>query len=270
MPLVSIILPTYNGNKSRLSEAINSILSQTFSDFELIIINDASTNDIETTILRYAEQEPRIVYVKNDINLKLTATLNKALWLAKWEFIARIDDDDIRIDTEKLQKQVNFLKEYQEYGMCGAKWIISINEEGEKLWTTQMRSSNREIKTNLLASNQFTHSSIMIRKSVLDQLGNYNPLFNLAEDYELWCRVWTQYKLANIDTQVACRQNSKSVSRKAEWKQKILAFKVAWKYREYFPGKFRAFLLRIISFILSPKLISKILSVIKKRWKSLT
>ena len=213
MPLVSIILPTYNGNKSRLSEAINSILSQTFSDFELIIINDASTNNIETTILRYAEQEPRIVYVKNDINLKLTATLNKALWLAKWEFIARIDDDDIRIDTEKLQKQVNFLKKYQEYGMCGA--------------------------------------------------------FNLAEDYELWCRIWTQYKLANIDTQVACRQNSKSVSRKAEWKQKILAFKVAWKYKKYFPGKFRAFLLRIISFILSPKLISKILSVIKKRWKSL-
>ena len=270
MPLISIILPTYNGNKSRLSEAINSVLSQTFSDFELIIINDASTNNIETTILRYAEQEPRIVYVKNDTNLKLTATLNKALWLAKWEFIARIDDDDIRIDAEKLQKQVNFLKEYQEYGMCGAKWIISINEEGEKLWTTQMRSSNREIKTNLLASNQFTHSSIMIRKSVLDQLGNYNPLFNLAEDYELWCRIWTQYKLANIDTQVACRQNSKSVSRKAEWKQKILAFKVSWKYREYFPGKFRAFLLRIISFILSPKLISKILSVIKKRWKSLT
>ena len=133
MPLVSVILPTYNGNKSRLSEAINSILSQTFSDFELIIINDASTNNIETTILRYAEQEPRIVYVKNDINLKLTATLNKALWLAKWEFIARIDDDDIRIDTEKLQKQVNFLKEYQEYGMCGAKHIISIDEEGKEL-----------------------------------------------------------------------------------------------------------------------------------------
>ena len=153
--------------------------------------------------------------------------------------------------------------------MCGAKHIISIDEEGKELWTTQMRSDNKEIKTNLLASNQFTHSSIMIRKSVLDQLGNYNPLFNLAEDYELWCRVWTQYKLANIDTQVACRQNSKSVSRKAEWKQKILAFTVSWKYREYFPGKFRAFLLRIISFILSPKLISKILSVIKKRWKSL-
>ena len=154
--------------------------------------------------------------------------------------------------------------------MCGAKHIISIDEEGKELWTTQMRSDNKEIKTNLLASNQFTHSSIMIRKSVLDQLGNYNPLFNLAEDYELWCRVWTQYKLANIDTQVACRQNSKSVSRKAEWKQKILAFKVAWKYREYFPRKFRAFLLRIISFILSPEQISKILSVIKKRWKSLT
>ena len=79
MPLVSIILPTYNGNKSRLSEDINSVLSQTFSDFELIIINDASTNNIETTILRYADQDPRIVYVKNDINLKLTATLNKAL-----------------------------------------------------------------------------------------------------------------------------------------------------------------------------------------------
>ena len=83
MSLVSVILPTYNGDKTRLSEAINSVLMQTFSDFELIVINDASTNDIETTILKYVDQDPRIVYVKNDINLKLTTTLNKALSLAK-------------------------------------------------------------------------------------------------------------------------------------------------------------------------------------------
>ena len=86
MPLVSIILPTYNGNKSRLSEAINSVLSQTFSDFELIIINDASTNNIETTILRYAEQEPRIVYVKND---KQNENLLQELMMTIFELIQR-------------------------------------------------------------------------------------------------------------------------------------------------------------------------------------
>lgn len=108
-------------------------MSQTFADFELIIINDASTSDIETTILKYAAQDSRIVYIKNEKNLKLTATLNKALGVAKGAFIARIDDDDIRIDKEKLEKQVAFLKENSEYGMCGAMWIISIDEEGKEL-----------------------------------------------------------------------------------------------------------------------------------------
>lgn len=269
MPLVSVILPTYNGNEIRLWEAIDSVLSQTFPDFELIIINDASTNDIEATILKYADQDSRIVYIKNEKNLKLTATLNKALGVAKGTFIARIDDDDIRVDKQKLEKQVAFLKKNSEYGMCGAMRIISIDEEGNELWTTQMRANNEEIKANLLASNQFTHSSIMMRKAVIDQVGSYNANFNLAEDYELWCRIWTKYQLANIDTQVACRQNTQSVSRKGEWKQKVLAFKIAWKYKTFFPGKFRAFLLRTISFVFSAQQISWILSLIKKRWKSL-
>ncbi|MDR2190691.1 MAG: glycosyltransferase [Candidatus Peribacteria bacterium] len=82
-PLVSIILPTYNGNAKRLSASINSVLSQTYIHFELIIINDASTNGIETTILEFANKDKRILYVKNERNLKLTKTLNRALTIAK-------------------------------------------------------------------------------------------------------------------------------------------------------------------------------------------
>lgn len=129
-PLVSVILPTYNGKRARLIEAVNSVLSQTFSDFELIIINDASTNDIEHTILELQAKYQRIVYIKNEKNLKLTKSLNKAIGFAQGRYIARIDDDDVRIDREKLQKQVEFLEKNKEYGLCGSQ-AISINEIGE-------------------------------------------------------------------------------------------------------------------------------------------
>ena len=117
-PFVSIILPTYNGNHIWLSQAIESVLSQIYENRELIIINDASTNNIEYTILEYQEREPRIKYYKNESNIQLTKTLNKGIALSKGMYIARIDDDDIWFDPMKLEKQIKFMEANQNVGLC--------------------------------------------------------------------------------------------------------------------------------------------------------
>ena len=119
----SIILPTYNGKTERLSEAINSVLAQTYQNWELIIINDASTNNIEKTILQFAKKDKRIKYIKNEQNMKQAASRNKWIKQAKGRYIAFIDDDDIWSDPKKLDKQVNFLENNPDHGLCGTSTI---------------------------------------------------------------------------------------------------------------------------------------------------
>src|SRR5574344_639787 len=106
MPKISVVMPVYNTDETFLRESIESILNQSFKDFEFIIINDGSTNNAEDVILSYKDE--RIRYYKNDINLKLIKTLNRGLLLAEGEYIARMDSDDISLPT-RFQTQVEFL-----------------------------------------------------------------------------------------------------------------------------------------------------------------
>ncbi len=250
-PLVSIILPTYNWKSEWLSESINSVLNQTFKDFELIIINDASTNDIEDTIQKYKKQDPRIVYLKNDKNLQLTKTLNKWIEHAKWKYIARIDDDDIRANRDKLEKQVKFMENNSDYWLCWAWIIINIDEGWKIINKIETRLSDSEIRNHFLQSNQFAHSSILMRKSILDEVWVYNPDYNKAEDYELWCRVWIKSKFVNLkDVELKYRINSNWVSMKNFFYQKKLTLRICVKYRMYYPNFIRALILRLWDLIL--------------------
>ncbi len=101
---ISIILSTYNGSRY-IRESIESVLSQSYKNFEFIIINDCSSDRTEEIILQYQKKDKRIIYIKNETNLKLTESLNKWIRASKWEYIARIDDDDIWLKN-KLEKQV--------------------------------------------------------------------------------------------------------------------------------------------------------------------
>lgn len=264
-PIVSIILPTYNWKAGWLSESIDSVLNQTFKDFELIIINDASTNDIEKTIKEYEKKDSRIVYLKNEKNLKLTKTLNKWIKSSKWKYIARIDDDDIRTTKDKLEKQVKFMEDNQDYWLCWAWVVVTINEEGEELYRTNTRLSDSEVRKHFLQSNQFAHSSVMIRKSILDEVWIYNPDYNKAEDYELWCRVWIKSKFTNIkNIGINYRINSKWVTRKNFFYQKKLTFKICLKYRKYYPNIYKAIIFRFWDFIIPEKIKDFIFKFFKK------
>lgn len=181
-PLISVILPVYN-TEMFINECIQSILNQTFSNFELIILNDGSTDNTESSILEF--QDNRIIYVKNEKNLKLIQTLNLGLSLAKGKYIARIDADDIAL-PKRFEKQIEFLEKNSEYGIVGS-FAETFGIEHKKLTFVQ---EDEDIRYAFLTHNPFVHSSVMIRNQILteNKLGfDLNQLH--VEDYALWIKI---------------------------------------------------------------------------------
>lgn len=215
VPKISVIMPLYNGEKY-LKEAIDSILNQTYSDFELLLINDASTDSTETIINSYHDY--RIVYIKNEENLGLIKTLNKGLDLAKGEFIARMDQDDISL-PERFEKQIAILEKNPEIGVCGT-WF-TLFRENQKDWAVEHPESNDSIKIGLLTSCLIGHPTVMMRKKAIAN-HKYDTDYQASEDYELWTRLIRITQFYNIqesllqyrfhDTNMSVLENSVQVT----------------------------------------------------------
>ena len=190
-PAISVVMPLYNGEKY-LKEAINSILEQTYSDFELLLIDDASSDRTEEIIRSY--KDDRIVYIKNEQNLGLIKTLNKGLDLAKGEFIARMDQDDISAPT-RFEEQIAIFKNNPEIGVCGTWFTIIKNDLEDGKLPHPVYDEN--IKIALLGYCSLGHPTVMLRKKSLGNL-RYDEDFQAAEDYEFWTRLSRVTKLHNI------------------------------------------------------------------------
>jgi len=186
---ISVIMAVFNGEKN-IAAAIESILNQTYKDFEFIIVDDGSNDRSYEIIKNYADKDDRIKIIRNNSNTGLTKSLNKAITQAKGEFIARQDDDDISLPS-RLELQVNFLEQNPEYSFCGCNGIIKQN--GVELLEY---FDYNEIKQNLITKNCFAHPSIVIRKTMFEKFGNYDEKYLYGQDYELWCRLI--YKLKQI------------------------------------------------------------------------
>lgn len=194
MTKISIILPVYNADKY-LHKAINSILSQTFTDWELIIINDGSTDNSYHIISSFSD--PRIRYYENETNQGLIKTLNRAVYLSRGEYIARMDADDVCLSA-RLAVQSDFLDRQSDYAMCGS-WVKVIAEDDRQIGRILNFTGDTYLKIHLLFSVPFVHPSVMIRTQILKN-NLYDERFVHAEDYELWCRIADKYKIANISS----------------------------------------------------------------------
>lgn len=183
VPVVSVLMPVYNAETDIFKIAIESILNQTFTNFEFIIINDGSTNNTEEIILSYKDE--RIKYIKNEENLKIIKTLNKGLELARGKYIARLDADDY-CDITRLEKQVKYLEENPEIGLLGT-YYEHVPEN--RVVTHPVKPE--EVRLYLrYCQNCILHSSAMYRKSVLDKYNlKYNECARHAEDYMLWSNI---------------------------------------------------------------------------------
>ncbi|HOS83041.1 MAG TPA: glycosyltransferase [Methanolinea sp.] len=191
-PILSVIMPVFNAEKY-LSQAIESILNQTFKDFELIIIDDNSTDNTRHIIQSYHDN--RIIYIINPIPLGLQNSLNQGLKIAKGDYIARMDADDIS-DANRFLKQITFLKKNPEIGICGS-WIEVIDENNNILHKVQLPIKSTIIAWHLFFGDCIAHPTVIFRRSIKEYL-NYDSNFTLAEDYELWIRLIKKIKFENI------------------------------------------------------------------------
>lgn len=191
-PQVSILMPVYNSEKY-LREAIDSILDQIFTDFEFIIILDPSSDNSQDVIESYTDE--RIVLIKNDERLGLPRSLNRGLDVARGEFVARMDADDISL-PERLKNQVAFMYMHNEIGVCGT-WIKYF---GEKNLVLAFPTDDATIRCKLLFENNIAHPSVIMRRSIIvDNNLFYNPAFTEVEDYEFWRRCSRYLSFANLD-----------------------------------------------------------------------
>ncbi len=210
MPKVSVIMPVYNGEKY-LREAIESILNQTFTDFEFIIINDASKDSTEEIIMSYADD--RIVYLKNEQNLGVAGTLNRGLEAARGEYIARIDADDIAM-PERFEKQVAFMDAHPEVGVLGTD-IIMFGEDFEEREFI-FSHEKEDLKAELFLKSPIAHPTVMIRNNILKMHSlKYTEKYNGFEDFALW---WDIAKHGDIAVLPEClvkyRQHMGQVTKK--------------------------------------------------------
>lgn len=195
---ISIIMPVYNAEKY-LREAIESILRQTYRNFVLYIINDGSSDNSEEIILSFKDQ--RIKYLKNSCNLGIVKTLNKGLEIADTKYIARMDADDI-CDKRRLETQYNELEKDSDLVLLGTAASL-INEDGIIVGKIIPPQDDRAIRTSLLFSNVFIHSSVMIRNSILkENKWNYDINHKAVEDYGLWTKIADKYKVKILPLQL--------------------------------------------------------------------
>lgn len=189
-PRVTVILPAYNA-EAYILESVNSVLSQTYSDFILMVIDDGS---IDKTFNILSEiRDKRLLLLKNDKNMGLVNTLNRGLRESQSEYIARMDADDISCPT-RLEKQLDFLDKNKDYGLCGT-WGKSFDGDKAEIMPP---TDNSKIKIEMLFANCFIHSSVMMRSKILRLHGlQYSQV--AAEDYDLWLKLCAVTKVKNLD-----------------------------------------------------------------------
>jgi glycosyltransferase involved in cell wall biosynthesis len=173
--------------------AIESILHQTFEDFEFLIIDDGSTDQSLATIKRITD--PRILLVSRE-NHGLTASLNEGLKLARGEYIARQDADDLSL-AQRLEREVALLDAHPDIALVGTNYTV-IDEDGRQVATTSVFTHPDDLAVAEVLSNQYGHGSVMMRRALVERLGGYDASVGYVEDYDLFVRISQVAKIANI------------------------------------------------------------------------
>ena len=197
IPLVTVLMPVYNGEKY-LAESIESVLNQTYTNYEFLILNDGSTDNSINIINTFYDD--RINLVTNSHNLGLTATLNKGINIAKGRYIARLDQDDISNKT-RVELQVEYLINNPDIVLVGTncEYIDSKNTINGK-WTTA--TTHFDIINSFYKQNPFAHSSVMFNKKKVINVGGYPKNYIYAQDLALWIRICSKYRVANLNENV--------------------------------------------------------------------
>ena len=241
-------MPVYNGAKW-LSTSINSVLAQSFRDFELIIINDCSRDNSDEILRAY--KDPRIKYFKNSKNMGVQKTRNIALSIASGKFIAEIDQDDEWIDVGKLKKQLNFLIQNKSYVLVGTGAIM-VDEKGNELARYLMPATDKKIRSKIIRTNPFVHSSVMFRAHDVKSLNGYD-VEKLSEDQDLWLRLGNMGMFMNFqDYSVKYLYRDSGYNSQEKTKRIMQNIKLAFEHRNNYPGYFAAVIFGLFKLLIYP------------------
>ena len=193
-PLVSVIMTVYNGEKF-VEQAIESILRQSWPNFEFIIVDDGSEDSTQEILNRAEAGDPRIRVISYS-RIGRAKALNLAWRQSQGSYIANLDADDWA-EPERLEKQIAFLRQHPEIGLLGTSYRRLLEGTGEEQ-IVHCPSDDAELRNTLIRRNPFVHSSVMIPRSVLEEVDGYNENYRVAIDYELWIRIAMRYQIANL------------------------------------------------------------------------
>ncbi|MGB1249601.1 MAG: glycosyltransferase family 2 protein, partial [Candidatus Promineifilaceae bacterium] len=226
IPKVTVLMSVYNGS-TYLEAAIESILNQTFSEFEFLIIDDGSTDESLSILQHYARIDPRIRLICNNQNKGLTKSLNIGLKQARGRYIARQDADDISLPT-RLEKQIAFLDTNTTFGLVGCN-IAIIDANGAVSRISKRSTDAYTIRWRLYFHNEYgAHSALTLRTKFVRQLQGYAEEYRYAQDYELWTRMSRHSQLGRLpEVLVLWRAHNQQISSAHKTYQDELAFEIA-------------------------------------------
>lgn len=236
---ISINIITYN-RAQFIAEAIQSVLNQSLVDWELIIVDDGSTDNTKEVVGVYAQKDTRITYLLNDTNLGISKSRARALHASNGKYIAILDSDDVWCDNDKLKKQYDFLEHNEEYILVGGGAKL-IDEDGKRIKQIHVTESDFLIRTTLLLKNPFIHSTVMYRRHIAQSVGGYEETFDgiqidAIEDYQLWLKMGIRGKLANFsESLVAYRVHTGNVSVQRRMRLMRIALMFVNYYNSYYP-----------------------------------
>ena len=250
MPQVSVVTSVYNGEEY-LEECVDSILSQTFQNFEYIILNNGSTDGTARILQQYTDPRLRIIHQEN---LGISRSLNKGINLSNSDLIARLDADDFS-SPQRLEKQVIFMEKHPDIVLCGSRWLELI---GEKLCKqiVDFVETDQAIKKSMSLFNPFSHSAVIFRKKAFLTTGGYSERFKYTQDYDLWVRMLAFGKTLILKEELAVvRMSGQSESHKNARKQKLEALQIRWDAFQQFggnPGQALYYFFKTLMGLISP------------------
>ena len=227
-PNISVIMAVYNEPLEWICQSVNSILNQTYSNFEFIIINDNPLNDDTVNLLKsFAKNDDRIILVFNDKNIGLTKSLNKGLKLARGKYIARMDADDESLPC-RFAKQVAYLEKHPNLVLLGGN-VKYFGKRAFLHFDDMVKYDNDSIKAELLMRNCIIHSTVFIRKKVLNENNvTYDENFRQSQDYRLWELLYDCGEFENLnEVLLKYRYSSQQITSKFKSNQYDLAASVA-------------------------------------------
>lgn len=225
-PLVSVLMPAYNAEKY-IAEAIESILSQTFTDFELIISDDASTDATWNIIQKYKEKDKRIIINKNKENLYIAENRNLLVKLAKGKYIAWQDADDISLPN-RIKNQYELMEKDSSLGIVGG-YLQFFDDYGVKS-IRKYKTDDSSLRSNIFKYSPVAQPTAMIRKECFDKVGLYNPEYPPAEDIDMSFRIGALYKFANLpEITLKYREHHSSATFKKLKKIELSTLKIRWE-----------------------------------------